>query len=152
MADFNDRPFLDLLIAYVGRFGFQRFILCSGHKGGSIKEYFENKNDGKTYAISQEASPLGTAGIDKHAVFNAQPIRPLLLECHHVFGLGEDRLPFEEVDDFIEIVPRDIVFHQWPIQTHHFTQFNSINNCRARFNRSGVPMSSSPAKETGSAK
>jgi NDP-sugar pyrophosphorylase family protein len=67
MADFNDRPFLDLLIDYVGRFGFQRFILCSGHKGGLIKEYFENKNDGKTYAISQETSPLGTAGAIKHA-------------------------------------------------------------------------------------
>lgn len=67
MADFNDRPFLDLLIEYVGRFGFQRFILCSGHKGDAIKEYFENKNDGKAYAISQETSPLGTAGAIKHA-------------------------------------------------------------------------------------
>jgi NDP-sugar pyrophosphorylase family protein len=67
MADFNDRPFLDLLIEYVGRFGFQRFILCSGHKGGLIKEYFEKKNDGRTYIISQETSPLGTAGAIKHA-------------------------------------------------------------------------------------
>lgn len=67
MADFNDRPFLDLLIDYVGRFGFQRFILCSGHKGGLIQEYFENKNDGRTYIISQETSPLGTAGAIKLA-------------------------------------------------------------------------------------
>jgi len=67
MADFNNRPFLDLLIEYVGRFGFQRFILCSGHKGGSIKEYFEKKDDGKIYILSQEASPLGTAGAVKHA-------------------------------------------------------------------------------------
>jgi NDP-sugar pyrophosphorylase family protein len=67
MADFNDRPFLDLLIEYVGRFGFRRFILCSGHKGGLIQQYFENKNDDKTYVISQETSPLGTAGAIKHA-------------------------------------------------------------------------------------
>ena len=67
MADFNDRPFLDLLIEYVGRFGFRRFILCSGHKGGLIKQYFENKADDKTYIISQETSPLGTAGAIKHA-------------------------------------------------------------------------------------
>jgi len=67
MADFNDRPFLDLLIDYVGRFGFQRYILCSGYKGGSIKEYFENKNDGKTYALSHEISPMGTAGAIKQA-------------------------------------------------------------------------------------
>lgn len=67
MADFNDRPFLDLLVAYVGRFGFRRFILCSGHKGVLIEEYFKNKADGKTYIISQETSPLGTAGAIKHA-------------------------------------------------------------------------------------
>jgi len=67
MADFNDRPFLDLLIEYVGRFGFQRFILCSGHQGGLIKDYFESKNDDNTYIVSQETSPLGTAGAIKHA-------------------------------------------------------------------------------------
>lgn len=67
MIDFNKRPFLDLLIDYVGNFGFKRFILCSGHKGSHIKEYFGNKNDGKTYYISQETTPLGTAGAIKHA-------------------------------------------------------------------------------------
>jgi NDP-sugar pyrophosphorylase family protein len=67
MADFNDRPFLDLLVDYVGRFGFQRFILCSGHKSDLIQEHFENKKDGKTYIISRETSPLGTAGAIKLA-------------------------------------------------------------------------------------
>ena len=67
MADFSDRPFLELLIDYVGSFGFQRFILCTGHKGESIQDYFENKNDGKSYNISQEPSPLGTAGAIKYA-------------------------------------------------------------------------------------
>ena len=67
MADFNNRPFLDLLIDYVGSFGFKRFILCSGHKGDLIQDYFENKNDGKTYITSQETSPLGTAGAIKLA-------------------------------------------------------------------------------------
>ena len=50
------------MIDYVGNFGFKRFILCSGYKGDLIKEYFEKKEDGKTYVISQETSPLGTAG------------------------------------------------------------------------------------------
>jgi D-glycero-alpha-D-manno-heptose 1-phosphate guanylyltransferase len=67
MADFNDRPFLDLLIDYVGNFGFKRFILCTGHKGDLIKKHFEKKDDGKSYAISQEASALGTAGALKNA-------------------------------------------------------------------------------------
>ena len=67
MIDFNKRPFLDLLIDYVGNFGFKRFILCSGHKGSDIEEYFEKKSDGKTYRISQETTPLGTAGAIKHA-------------------------------------------------------------------------------------
>ena len=67
MADFNDRPFLDLLIDYVGNFGFERFVLCSGHKGGLIKEYFDNKDGGNAYIISQESFPLGTAGAIKNA-------------------------------------------------------------------------------------
>ncbi len=67
MADFQNRPFLDLLIDYVGNFGFKRFILCSGYKGDLIKEYFEKKEGGKTYVISQETSPLGTAGALKNA-------------------------------------------------------------------------------------
>jgi len=67
MADFNDRPFLELLINYVGSFGFKRFILCTGHKGGLIQDYFENKNDDKSYIISQEPSSLGTAGAIKYA-------------------------------------------------------------------------------------
>lgn len=67
MIDFNNRPFLDLLIDHVGNYGFKRFVLCSGHKGGHIKEYFKKKKDGKTYLISQETTPLGTAGAIKHA-------------------------------------------------------------------------------------
>ena len=67
MIDFNDRPFLDLLIDYVESYGFKRFILCSGHKGNHIKEYFGKKRDGKTYQISQENDPMGTAGAIKHA-------------------------------------------------------------------------------------
>lgn len=67
MADFNNRPFLDLLIDYVGSFGFKSFVLCAGYKGDLVKEYFEKKDDGKTYIISQETSPLGTAGAIKHA-------------------------------------------------------------------------------------
>jgi NDP-sugar pyrophosphorylase family protein len=67
MLDFNNRPFLDLLIDHVGNYGFKRFVLCSGHKGNHIKEYFKKKKDGKTYRISQETTPLGTAGAIKHA-------------------------------------------------------------------------------------
>lgn len=70
MADFNDRPFLDLLIDHVARFGFRRFVLCTGHQGGLIKEYFEGKENGKTYVVSQETSPLGTGG----ALKNAEPL------------------------------------------------------------------------------
>lgn len=67
MVDFNDRPFLDLLIEYVKGFGFKRFILCSGYKGNLIQEYYKHKKDGNTYIISQESAPLGTAGAIKNA-------------------------------------------------------------------------------------
>ena len=70
MAEINDRPFLELLIAYVANFGFRRFILCAGHKGDFIKEYFQGKKSDNTYILSQETAPLGTAG----AIKNAEPV------------------------------------------------------------------------------
>ncbi len=70
MADINDRPFLELLIDYVAKFGFRRFILCAGHKGNFIKEYFQEKKSENTYVFSQETTPLGTAG----AIKNAEPV------------------------------------------------------------------------------
>ena len=67
LAEINHRPFLKILVDYVANFGFRRFILCSGYRGNQIKDYFASLNDDRTYILSNEDSPLGTAGALKKA-------------------------------------------------------------------------------------
>jgi len=67
MAQINRQPFLDILIDYFSGFGFRRFILCTGHKSEMISEYYAKKNDSNEYIISDEKTPLGTAGALKNA-------------------------------------------------------------------------------------
>ncbi|MBI5145306.1 MAG: NTP transferase domain-containing protein [Candidatus Omnitrophica bacterium] len=66
MAPVRGGPFLKLLISYLAKFGFRRFILCTGYKGHLIKRY-NFKADRLEIIFSQENSPLGTAGALKNA-------------------------------------------------------------------------------------
>ncbi len=69
MADFQDRPFLDILIDYFRGFGPRRFILCTGHLSDYIEDYYRRKDRdrGIEMIISKEDRPLGTAGAVKNA-------------------------------------------------------------------------------------
>lgn len=69
LADINGRPFIDIMIGYVASFGFKRFILCSGYRGGMLKRHFHKKEYAPSRQIifSQEKKPLGTAGAIKNA-------------------------------------------------------------------------------------
>jgi NDP-sugar pyrophosphorylase family protein len=67
MARIGQRPFLDILIDYIAGFGFSRFILCSGHLGGMIQEYYRKRKKNLKILFSQENSVLGTAGAVKNA-------------------------------------------------------------------------------------
>jgi NDP-sugar pyrophosphorylase family protein len=67
MAGIGGRPFLDFLIDYAARFGFRRFILCSGYKGEVIRKYYRNKYKSFDILVSHEKRPLGTAGAVKNA-------------------------------------------------------------------------------------
>jgi len=67
MAQINSKPFLDILIDYAAGFGFKRFILCSGYKGGFIRDYYSSARPGLEIILSQEKKPLGTAGAVKNA-------------------------------------------------------------------------------------
>ena len=69
MVEIDGCPFLDILIEFIASFGFRRFILCVGHKGGYIKSYYTDKKDSLKYVYSMEPKPLGTAG----AIKNAEP-------------------------------------------------------------------------------
>lgn len=67
MTEIHGRPFLDILINYIKRFGFTRFILCVGYLGDVIKEYYEKKSSDLAILFSEEREPLGTAGAIKNA-------------------------------------------------------------------------------------
>ncbi|PIQ96172.1 MAG: galactokinase [Nitrospinae bacterium CG11_big_fil_rev_8_21_14_0_20_56_8] len=67
MAEIGGRPFLDLLIGYVSSLGFRRFILCVGHMGNLVESYFKDRYPSLEISLSEEKTPLGTAGALKHA-------------------------------------------------------------------------------------
>jgi D-glycero-alpha-D-manno-heptose 1-phosphate guanylyltransferase len=67
MAEISGKPFLDILINYIKRFGFTRFILCVGYMGDVIKEYYRKKSSDIAILFSEEREPLGTAGAIKNA-------------------------------------------------------------------------------------
>jgi NDP-sugar pyrophosphorylase family protein len=102
MAEINGRPFLDILIHYVVRYGFTRFILCTGYKSNMIRRYYE-KNRGKLlFLFSEESEPLGTAGAIKNAesfiksdiflVLNGDSLCEIDLEDFLKFHIGKRAL------------------------------------------------------------
>ena len=42
MLDIGDKPMLLHIMSWYARFGFRRFILCTGHRGEVISDYFAN--------------------------------------------------------------------------------------------------------------
>jgi len=67
MAKINQQPFLDILIDYFTRFGLRRFVLCTGYMSEVIQEYYNQKSGPFEFVVSDEQSPLGTAGTIKNA-------------------------------------------------------------------------------------
>ncbi|MBF0473098.1 MAG: NTP transferase domain-containing protein [Nitrospirae bacterium] len=67
MAQMGDRSFLDILIIHAASYGYKRFILCTGYKQGFIRDYYQDKFRDLEIIISEESSPLGTAGAVKNA-------------------------------------------------------------------------------------
>ncbi len=67
MALFNGKCFLDILIEHFAGFGLRRFILCTGHKSGVIREHYNAISTDLEIIISDEYTRLGTAGSIKNA-------------------------------------------------------------------------------------
>ena len=67
MVKINQQPFLDILINYFSGFGFRRFILCTGHKSQVIRDHYSRRKEPLEFVISNEQTPLGTAGAVKNA-------------------------------------------------------------------------------------
>tara|TARA_Y100000310_G_C20346692_1_gene652347 strand:+ start:18 stop:725 length:708 start_codon:yes stop_codon:yes gene_type:complete len=61
LAPINGKAFIDIQIDYLIKQGFQRFILCVGHKANRVREHIESREKGE-FIFSVESSPLGTGG------------------------------------------------------------------------------------------
>ena len=94
MVEIDGRPFLDVLVDYVARYGFTRFILCTGFKGDLIKRYYEKKRGRLIFVVSDEDQPLGTAG----AIKNAESF----IESNMFLVLNGDSLCEIDIGDFIK--------------------------------------------------
>lgn len=68
MIKIGDKPFLDILLDYMTRKGFKRFILGIGYRADFFKRYYTNyKNKNISITFCTEKFPLGTGGAVKKA-------------------------------------------------------------------------------------
>ena len=67
MAGIAGRPFLDLLLRQLSRYGIQRIILATGHGSEVIESYFGTSALGMSLQYSVESEPLGTGGALRNA-------------------------------------------------------------------------------------
>lgn len=66
LAEIGGRPFLEVLIGHLLRYGFKNIILSVGYMREEIKRHFYNKKMGRLL-FSEEENPLGTGGAVKKA-------------------------------------------------------------------------------------
>lgn len=102
MCEFGGRPFLSMLMEYAAVFGFRRFILCAGYRGGMIKKYYETNPLPWETLICLEKKALGTGGAVKNAqrfirsnpflVMNADSFAAIPLDKFLDFHLGKKAL------------------------------------------------------------
>ena len=70
MVNVLGKPFLEYVIGMLKEKGFDKFVICSSYKNEKIRDYFGNGSKfGVTIGHSVEATPLGTAGAIRNALF-----------------------------------------------------------------------------------
>lgn len=68
MAPINGKPFLEYLLNYINKTGFQKVIISTGYLTKSIENYFKEKYRSVEIEYAAEKEPLGTGGGIKLAV------------------------------------------------------------------------------------
>lgn len=79
MAAVNGRPFLELLLKQLRRFGFKRVILAVGYRQDVIRDHFGDSAMGLKIAYSPEGTPLGTGGAMRNAAHLVQSDAALIM-------------------------------------------------------------------------
>lgn len=67
MSTIGGRPFLEILLKQLRRYGFERVILAVGYRKEAIRSHFGTRAFDLSLEYSEEDSPLGTAGALRRA-------------------------------------------------------------------------------------
>jgi D-glycero-alpha-D-manno-heptose 1-phosphate guanylyltransferase len=76
MAPVGGRPFLSRLLDHLARAGITRVVLCIGHLGTQVRDFFGNAYAGMHLLYSKEEQPLETGGALRFALplLNSDPV------------------------------------------------------------------------------
>jgi D-glycero-alpha-D-manno-heptose 1-phosphate guanylyltransferase len=112
MAPINGKPFLEFLLNYIHKTGFQRVIISTGYLSKSIENYFKDKYRSIEIEYAVEKEPLGTGGAIKLAsrkvttpyfiVLNGDTLFRINLQDffqEHVEKLANMTIALRKVDD-----------------------------------------------------
>ncbi|MEJ2157919.1 MAG: nucleotidyltransferase family protein [Desulfobacteraceae bacterium] len=72
MAPINGTPFLNYVLDSLDEQGGKNVLLCIGHKGDQLRDYYANTYRSLSLSYSIENSPLGTAGALRHCLSGVQ--------------------------------------------------------------------------------
>jgi NDP-sugar pyrophosphorylase family protein len=93
MANIAGRPFLELLLRQLHRYGFRRAILAVGYKKDMIYSHFGEQASGLHLAYSAESRPLGTGGALRNATG--------LIESESVLIMNGDSYTDADLSNFV---------------------------------------------------
>ncbi len=99
MASIAGRPFLEILLNQLKRYGFSRIILSVGHQSHVIRDYFGEESYGLELLYSFESSPRGTGGALREASNLMTTDSALVMNGDSYTDLDLSRLSFVHLKD-----------------------------------------------------
>lgn len=103
MASVNGKPFLEYLLNYISKAGFQKVILSTGYLGKSIEDYFKDRYRSIDIEYALEKEPLGTGGAIRLAAKKVTTPYFIVLNGDTMFRIDLQRFFEDHVEKLAEI-------------------------------------------------
>ncbi len=103
MASVNVKPFLEYLLNYISKAGFQKVILSTGYLGKSIDDYFKDRYRSIDIEYAVEKEPLGTGGAIRLAAKKVTTPYFIVMNGDTMFRIDLQRFFEEHVEKLAEI-------------------------------------------------
>jgi D-glycero-alpha-D-manno-heptose 1-phosphate guanylyltransferase len=109
MAQIGGRPFMELLLRQLKRYGFSRVILSVGYRHEVIREHFGERAFGLELIYSVETTPLGTGGALRDAAKHVTAKNALIMNGDSYTDVDLNRVAQDHVrtnaDVTIVVIP-----------------------------------------------